>query len=92
MTITDLKPHRRQARSHGVAFWNDNTASNEEEANRAVVYTGPPGMPYPEFTFKLPDQRRDMEKLESMLMKAFSSGIYAGKEEIRDALGIQRRS
>lgn len=84
-------PHHERENGYGIAFWKDNTAANRDTANRAVVYTGPPGMPYPEFTFSLPNQRHDMEKLISALQKAFAAGIYAGKEEVRRALGVPSR-
>jgi hypothetical protein len=83
------KPHHRQTRSHGVCFWNGNTAGNEDNATRAVVYLGPPGMPYPEFEFKWPEQKYEVEKLERALLKAYERGIYAAKQEIREVLGVR---
>lgn len=85
------KPHHRRLDSHGVAFWKGNAASNEDNADRAVVYCGSPGMPYPEFEFKLPDQRYEMERLERGLMKAFERGVYSAKAEIRSVLGVPTR-
>src|SRR5690349_13436730 len=84
--ITKEKPHRRYGNGYGVAFWRDNSASNEEGANRAVVYTGAPGMPYPEMSFLLPEQRRQMEDLERMLAKAFAAGDASAREDIRKCL------
>lgn len=89
--ITLEKPHHRHALSHGVAFWAENTASNEDDATHAVVYCGTPGMPYPEFEFKWPEQKSEVEKLECALGKAFDRGVYAAKKQIRDVLGIVQR-
>ena len=91
MMITADRPHRITGTGYGVAFWNGNTASNEAEATRAVVYVGHPGMPYPEFKFDLPAQRVEMEQLTRAFMKIFESGVYAGKKEVRDVLGITER-
>jgi hypothetical protein len=88
MTITNDKPHRRHGNGYGVAFWKGNVASNEEEADRAVIYSGAPGMPYPEFNFELPAQLHEMTKMEAALQKAFASGVYAGKAEVRKVLGV----
>mgnify|MGYP001561979998 CR=1 FL=1 len=73
MPINNEKPHRRLGPGYGIAFWNSDNASNEEEATRAVVYTGPPGMPYPEFNFALPAERHEMERLERALAKAYAT-------------------
>ena len=89
--ITEQKPHRRYGNGYGIAFWSGNGASNEESANRAVVYTGAPGMPYPEMQFSLPDEQRRMEDLERMLQKAFAAGDAHARKEIRDALGVPAR-
>lgn len=91
MTITADTPHRIRDTGYGIAFWNGNMASNEAEATRAVVYVGPPGMPYPEFKFDLPAQKVEMEQLTRAFIKIFESGVYAGKKEIRDVLGITER-
>lgn len=87
--MDDAKPHHRRERSHGVCFWNGNTAGNEDNATRAVVYLGPPGMPYPEFEFAWPEGRHAVEKFERALGKAFDRGVYAAKKEIRDVLGVK---
>ncbi|WP_454629439.1 hypothetical protein [Bradyrhizobium cenepequi] len=89
--ITSEKPHRRNGRGYAVAFWKANMASNEDDADRAIVYAGPPGMPYPEIEFRLPEQRPHMEKLERMLSKVFDRGIEAAKAEIRGVLGVLAR-
>lgn len=88
--ITNEKPHRRYGNGYGVAFWRNNSASNEESANRAVVCTGAPGMPYPEISFAIPGERAKMADLERMLQNAFSAGDAHARQEIRDALGISR--
>ena len=88
---TNEKPHRRYGNGYGLVFWNDNTASDEDGATRVVVYCGPPGMPYPEFEFKWPEQKFDVEKLERALQKAFQRGVAAAKEEIRNVLGVPAR-
>lgn len=88
MSISQDKPHRRHANGYGVSFWKGNTASNEEEADRAVVYCGAPGTPYPEFVFSLPSQRHEMETLERAFIKVFVSGAYSAKAEIRNVLGV----
>lgn len=90
--ITEEKPHRRYGNGYGVVFWRDGTASDEENANRATVYTGAPGMPYPEVHFSLPSEEYQMQNLERMLAKAFAAGDAHARQEIRDALGISRRT
>lgn len=90
--FSNEKPHRRHTAYSGVAFWNGNSAGNEDDATRAVVYTGSSGMPYPEFEFKWPEQKAEVEKLEQALGKAFERGVYAAKKEIRDVLGVVQRS
>lgn len=89
--ISNEKPHRQHAEYYDVAFWNGNSASNEDEATRVVVYTGSPGMPYPEFEFKWPEQKHEVEKLQHALGKAFKRGIWVAKKEIRDVLGVVGR-
>jgi hypothetical protein len=89
--ITELKPHRRYGNGYGVVFWCGGTASNEESATHATVYTGAPGMPYPEKHFDLPAERYEMESLEHMLQKAFAAGDAHARQEIRDALGVSHR-
>ena len=89
--ITNDKPHHRYGKGYGISFWRDGTASNEESATRAVVYTGPPGMPYPEIKFSLPNECRKMEDLERMLQKVFQAGDAHARQEIRHALGISLR-
>lgn len=89
MFSTD-KPHRRHTEYSGVVFWDGNSAGNEDNATRAVVYTGAPRMPYPEFEFefKWPEQKAEVEKLERALGKAFERGVSAAKKKIRDVLGV----
>lgn len=89
--ITNDKPHHRYGNGYGVSFWRGNSASNEESATRAVVYTGAPGMPYPEVKFSLPDERRKMEDLERMLHKAFAAGDAHARDDIRRVLGAAAR-
>lgn len=89
--FSDEKPHRRHTEYSGVAFWKGNSAANEDDADRAVVYTGPPGMPYPQFEFKWPEQRHEVDKIEAALYKAFERGRWSAKKEIRDVLGINER-
>lgn len=89
--ISELKPHSRHGNGYGVTFWCGGSASNEEGATSATVYTGVPGMPWPEVYFKLPDERLQMENLERMLQKAFAAGDAHARQEIRDALGVPRR-
>jgi len=88
MTITDAQPHRRYGSGYGVSFWRGNTASNEKDADRVVVATGAPGMPYPEMHFSLPAERHEFENLERMLEKAFAAGDANARQEIRSALGV----
>lgn len=90
--ITDEKPHRRHGNGYGVAFWRGGSASNEESADNATVYTGAPGMPYPEVHFSLPAELHQMQNLERMLAKAFASGDAHARQEIRDALGLSPRT
>lgn len=87
--ISNDKPHHRHGHGYGVSFWRDGAASNEESATSAIVYTGSPGMPYPEFHFDLPGQKFEMEKLERALMKAFKAGDAQARQEIRNALGVR---
>lgn len=91
--ITNEKPHQRYGNGYNVSFWRDGSASNEENATHAIVYSGAPGMPYPEMKFSLihDDERHEMEKLERMLQKAFKAGDAQARKEIRDALGVQSR-
>jgi hypothetical protein len=89
--ITNEKPHHRYGNGYNVSFWRGNTASNEESATRAIVYTGAPGMPYPDVKFSLPDERRKMEDLEQMLQNSFAAGDAHARHEIRRALGITTR-
>lgn len=89
MPFSASKPHHRMSPSHGVCFWNGNAAGNEDDATRAVVYLGAPGMPYPEFEFEWPAQKHAVELLERALGKAFERGVYAAKQEIRNVLGVK---
>jgi hypothetical protein len=90
--MDDKKPHRRYGQSYSIAFWNGNVASDEDGATRATLEVGAPGMPYPTFEFRWPEQKYDMDRFEAALAKAFERGIYAAKKEIRDVLGINQRS
>lgn len=87
MTFTDEKPHRRGPIHCQTIFWNDNTASNEDDATRAVVTIGPSGI-WGEFEFSWPREKYEVEKLERMLQHAFEYGKLAAKKEIRDVLGV----
>lgn len=86
--FTDDKPHRRGPVHCQTIFWEGNSYGNEDNATRAVVCVGPPGMCWGEFEFKWPEAKYEVEKLERMLCHAFDYGKLAAKVEIRDALGI----
>ena len=91
--ITNEKPHHRYGKGYNVSFWRDGAASNEESATHAIVYTGAPGMPYPDVKFSLihADERRQMEDLEIMLQNSFAAGDAHARQEIRKVLGIVPR-
>lgn len=89
--ITNSKPHHRRGNGYGVSFWAKGAASNDESADNAIVYCGPPGMPYPEFRFKLPDESFEMQRLEHALTRAFKAGDHHARAEIREVLGVRER-
>lgn len=73
-----------------ISYWRRDgggiLACDKTEAMRASVC--PIGKHYPEFTFDLPDQKNDLEKLLVVAATCERSGDYKARAEIRAALGV----
>lgn len=73
-----------------ISYWRREAggvlACDKTDAMRANV--SPIGKHYPEFTFDLPGQKNDLEKLLVLAATCERVGDYKARAEIRAALGV----
>lgn len=80
--------HRRCQDTHDVTFWNDNSASHIDKANKARIEIRH-GIYTTEWSFKWPEEKDDLEKVERMLRLAFEMGQRAKIEEFKRIMDIK---
>lgn len=88
--LSETFKHRRREETHEVAFWNENHASDEAEATRATVVVKMERSYSTQLAFKWPEEKANVDALETMLRRAFEIGRHDAKREIREVLGLAR--
>lgn len=83
--------HREYVHGLQISYWRDmpdgvRVAADKTEAINARI--SPLGKHWPEFSFDLPDDKADMEKLLTLASMCEAHGDFEARKQIRDVLGV----
>lgn len=84
--ISDDNPHRIYGEGYAIAFWRGNSASGQNDADRADV-SKQVHTYHVLASFKLPEQKDKLQHLRWLLDHVFEVGRQNAKAEIRKVLG-----